>query len=165
MSPSIHVRPLKRRGTPCKGFQFVTGLIQRNKQKFTHRADLESSVNLACLYLACGRKNPHRHGEKHPNVRQEAPTVCLMLTNKQKNCFIYCVCPDNMKRRTWHTYREWNGTRSCDRWWNLMKLVVNKVADQQQQQQRNTSNLTRPPLTETKTSAIFIIKHTEHCSQ
>ena len=50
----------RRQGTPWTGHQTITGLTHRDRQSFTltftPTGNLESTVNLTCMSLDCGRK-------------------------------------------------------------------------------------------------------------
>ena len=63
----------RRRGTPWTGRQTITGLTHRDRQPFTltftPTGNLESTINLTCMSLDCGRKSENTGGEhKHRRV-------------------------------------------------------------------------------------------------
>ena len=49
----------ERRGTPWSGHQSITGLTHRHSQPFTPTGNLESLINLTCMFLVCGKKLEH----------------------------------------------------------------------------------------------------------
>ena len=61
----------RRRGTPWTGRQSIAGLTHRDRQPFTltftPTGNLESTINLTCMSLDCGRK-PEYPEKTHANT-------------------------------------------------------------------------------------------------
>lgn len=59
----------ERQGTPLTGYFSVTGLTYTERQPFPF--DLESPININCMFLDCGRKP--KHPENMQNAHRKVP--------------------------------------------------------------------------------------------